>query len=81
MRVIVTVVETVTTEADINIPNGLSEIAIKQYITDLYNSEEIQHCFEICDVKFESISATIVKQQDFTDSISASNELSQTPQL
>jgi hypothetical protein len=81
MLVIVTVVKQVTTEAHINIPNGLSESAIKQHITDLYNSEEIQHCFEICDVKFESISATIVKQQDFTDSISASSKLSQSTQL
>ncbi|MBW4617444.1 MAG: hypothetical protein KME21_30350 [Desmonostoc vinosum HA7617-LM4] len=80
MRVIVTVVETVTNEVHINIPNGLSKFAIKQHITDLYNSEEIQHCFEIADVKFESISATIVRQ-DLTDSISALNELSQIPQL
>ncbi|WP_193199663.1 hypothetical protein [Nostoc sp. MG11] len=80
MLVIVTVIETVTSEAHINIQNGLSEFAIKQHITDLYNSESIQHCFEISDVKFESISATLVRQQDLTDSISASNELSQFPQ-
>jgi hypothetical protein len=73
MLVIVTVVETVTTEAHINIPNGLSKSAIKQHITDLYNSEEIQHCFEISDVKFELISATIVKQENLSSSISTSS--------
>ena len=37
MKVIVTVVD-ITSEAHLSIPDGLSESAIKQHITDLYNS-------------------------------------------
>ncbi len=38
MKVIVTVVDKITREAHLNIPDGLSESALKQHITDLYNS-------------------------------------------
>ncbi len=41
MRVIITVVERITSEAHIDIPDGLDESAIKQYIIDLYNSGEV----------------------------------------
>ena len=62
MKVIVTVVEKITSEAHINIPDGLSESAIKQYIVDRYNSGEILTDLNIYQVDFESISAQIVKQ-------------------
>ncbi|MEH2166618.1 MAG: hypothetical protein V7K41_08090 [Nostoc sp.] len=41
MKVIVIVVDKITSEAHLNIPDGLSESAIKQHITDLYNSGEM----------------------------------------
>ena len=62
MKVIVTVVEKITSEAHINIPDGLSKAAIKQHITNHYNSGEIQADMNIYQVDFESISAEIVKQ-------------------
>ncbi len=61
MKVIVKVVEKVTTEAHIDIPDGLSRDAIKQHITDVYNSGEIQAFFDISDVSFESISAEMLE--------------------
>ncbi|MBE9038760.1 hypothetical protein [aff. Roholtiella sp. LEGE 12411] len=61
MKVIVKVVEKVTTEAHIDIPDGLSRDAIKQHITDVYNSGEIQAFFDISDVNFDSISAEILE--------------------
>ncbi|MBW4565942.1 MAG: hypothetical protein KME32_33655 [Mojavia pulchra JT2-VF2] len=60
MKVIVTVVERITSEAHINIPDGLNESAIKQYITDRYNSGEILTDLNIFQVDFESISARII---------------------
>jgi hypothetical protein len=62
MKVIVTVVEKITSEAHIDIPDGLSKVAIKQHITDRYNSGEMQVDLNIYQVDFESISAKIVKQ-------------------
>ncbi|MCC5604136.1 hypothetical protein [Nostoc favosum] len=57
MKVIVTVVDKITSEAHLNIPDGLSESAIKQHITDLYNSGEMLIDLNIYQVDFESISA------------------------
>ncbi|YAF99005.1 MAG: hypothetical protein AB3A66_28835 (plasmid) [Nodularia sp. CChRGM 3473] len=62
MKVIVQVIEKIHSEAHINIPDGLSQDAIKQHIVDLYNSGEIATDFNIFHVDFESISAHIVKQ-------------------
>jgi len=42
--------------------HGLSKAAIKQHITDRYNSGEMQADLNIYQVDFESISAKIVKQ-------------------
>lgn len=68
MRVIVTVVEKITSEAHLNIPDGLSELAIKQHITDLYNSGEIVTDMNIFQVDFESLSARIIKEHSSTKS-------------
>ena len=62
MKVIVTVVDKITSEAHLNIPDGLSESAIKQHITDLYNSGEMLIDLNIAQVDFESIGARIVKE-------------------
>ncbi|WP_341528487.1 hypothetical protein WKK05_03845 [Nostoc sp. UHCC 0302] len=62
MRVIVTVVEKVLSVTHIDIPDGLSEPAIRQHIVDRYNSGEILTDLNIFQVDFESISAEIVKQ-------------------
>ena len=72
MKVIVTVVDKITSEAHLNIPDGLSESAIKQHITDLYNSGEMLIDLNIAQIEFESISAQIVQGQTDTHSISAS---------
>lgn len=64
MKVIVQVTEKIKSEAHINIPDGLTEEAIKQYIVDRYNSGEIATDFNIFHVDFESISAQIVKRED-----------------
>jgi hypothetical protein len=70
MRVIVTVVEKIISESHIDIPDGLSESAIKQHITDLYNSGEMLIDLNIYQVDFESISARIVKEHSDTKSAS-----------
>ncbi|MCC5633310.1 hypothetical protein LC613_38195 [Nostoc sphaeroides CHAB 2801] len=62
MRVIVTVVEKITSEAHIDIPNGLNQSAIKQHIVDRYNTGEIQTEMNIFQVDFESMSARIVQE-------------------
>jgi hypothetical protein len=62
MRVIVTVVEKITSETHIDIPDGLNEWARKQHIIDLYNSGEILTDMNIYKADFESISAQIVKE-------------------
>jgi hypothetical protein len=72
MKVIVTVVEKITSEAHIDIPDGLSESAIKQHITDLYNSGEMLIDLNIAQVEFESISAQIIPKYSSTNSICTS---------
>jgi hypothetical protein len=62
MKVVVQVVEKIISEAHIQIPDGLTEDAIKQHIVGLYNSGEITPDLNIFQVDFESISATIVQQ-------------------
>lgn len=66
MKVIVTVVDKITSEAHINIPDGLDELAIKQHVTDLYNSGEMLIDLNLCQVDFESISAQIIKEHSST---------------
>ena len=75
MKVIVTVVDKITSEAHLNIPDGMSESAIKQHITDLYNSGEMLIDLNIAQVEFESISAQIVQGQADTNSISSEKEV------
>lgn len=53
-------------EAHIYIPDGLSQDAIKQYITDRYNSGELTPDLNIFQVDFESISAQIVRPSEET---------------
>ncbi|NEU84080.1 hypothetical protein [Nostoc sp. UIC 10630] len=62
MRVIVRVTEKITSEAHINIPDGLSEAGIRQHIVDRYNNGEMLTEMNIFQVDFESISAQVVKQ-------------------
>ncbi|MBE8990546.1 hypothetical protein [Nostoc sp. LEGE 12450] len=70
MKVIVTVVEKITSEAHIDIPDGLSQSAIKQHIVDRYNTGAISTDMNIFQVDFESMSARIVQGQ--SDAKSAS---------
>lgn len=63
MKAIVTVIEKITSEAHINIPDGLSESAIKQHIVDCYNSGKMVTDMNIYQVDFESISAKIIRNQ------------------
>ncbi|MCC5640818.1 hypothetical protein LC593_34340 [Nostoc sp. CHAB 5844] len=63
MRVIVTVVKKLKSEAHIDIPDGLTEETIKQHIVDLYNSEKLQFDINIFQVDFESISTQIIHPQ------------------
>lgn len=63
MKAIITVVEKVTSEAHIEIPDGLSEPEIRQHIVDLYNSGEMHVDLNIYQADFESISAKIIKTQ------------------
>lgn len=62
MRVIVTVVEKITSEAHINIPDGLNQSAIKQHIVNRYNIGGMQTEMNIFQVDFESMSARIVQE-------------------
>jgi hypothetical protein len=59
MKAIVTVVEKITSEAHINIPDSLAVTAIKQHIVDRYNSGEMLALLNIFHVDFESISVHI----------------------
>ncbi|MFW9263417.1 hypothetical protein [Nostoc sp. CALU 546] len=70
MKVIVTVVEKITSEAHLNIPDGLDESVIKQHIVDRYNTGEMSTDMNIFQVDFESMSAQIVLVQ--SDAKSAS---------
>ncbi|QFS52537.1 hypothetical protein [Nostoc sphaeroides] len=72
MKVIVTVVEKIISEAHIDIPDGLNQSAIKQHIIDRYNSGEMLTDMNIFQVDFESISARIVQEQTDINSIYAS---------
>ncbi|MEH1919423.1 hypothetical protein [Nostoc sp.] len=63
MKAIVIVVEKITSEAHLNIPDGLDEYAIKQHIVDRYNTGEMQTEMNIFQVDFESISARIVQKK------------------
>ncbi len=67
MKVRIQVVEKIISEAHIHIPDGLTEAAIRQVITDQYNSGEITPHLNIFQVDFESISATIVHNQNSVD--------------
>jgi hypothetical protein len=69
MKVIVTVVEKITSEAHIDIPDGLNQSAIKQHIVDRYNTGEMVTAMNIFQVDFESISARIVKEHSSTKSV------------
>ncbi|MBD0388625.1 MAG: hypothetical protein ICV54_19510 [Nostoc sp. C3-bin3] len=66
MKAIVTVVEKITSEAHIDIPEGLEQYAIKQHIVDRYNSGEMLTQMNIYHVDFESISAHIGKKSQIT---------------
>lgn len=66
MKVIVTVVDKITSEAHINIPDGLDESAIRQHVTDLYNSGEMLIDLNLYQVDFESISAQIISEHSST---------------
>ncbi len=68
MRVIVTVVEKIISEAHIDIPDGLNQSAIKQHIVDRYNSGEMLTDMNIFQVDFESISARIIKEHSSSKS-------------
>ncbi|MGF2037320.1 MAG: hypothetical protein RMZ43_018700 [Nostoc sp. CmiVER01] len=62
MRVIVTVVEKIISEAHIDIPDGLNKSTIRQHIVDRYNTGEMQTEMNIFQVDFESMSARIVQE-------------------
>ncbi|MBE8970635.1 MAG: hypothetical protein V7K64_05280 [Nostoc sp.] len=62
MKVIVTVVEKIISEAHIDIPDGLNQSAIKQHIVDRYNTGAMSTDMNIFQVDFESISARIVQE-------------------
>jgi hypothetical protein len=68
MKVIVTVIEKITSEAHIDIPDGLNQSAIKQHIVDRYNTGGMSIDMNIFQVDFESISARIVPEQSSTKS-------------
>ncbi|MHC5748663.1 MAG: hypothetical protein ACYTXT_43880 [Nostoc sp.] len=63
MKVIVTVVEKIISEAHIDIPDELNKSAIKQHIVDRYNTGGMQTEMNIFQVDFESISARILQEQ------------------
>ena len=70
MKVIITVVEKISSEAHIDIPDGLNCSAIKQQIVDRYNTGEMSTDMNIFKVDFESISARIVQEHSSTKSAS-----------
>ncbi|MCC5633380.1 hypothetical protein LC613_38580 [Nostoc sphaeroides CHAB 2801] len=72
MKVIVTVVEKIISEAHIDIPDGLNQSAIKQHILDRYNSGEMLTHMNIYQVDFESIGAHIIQGQADTNYLSLS---------
>ena len=66
MKAIVTVVEKISSEAHINIPDGLAELGIKQHVVDHYNSGKMLTDMNIFQVDFESISVHIGKKPQIT---------------
>jgi hypothetical protein len=68
MKVIVTVVETITSEAHVYIPDELTQEAIKQEIVARYNTGQMQTDFNITQVDFVSISAQVVTPTQNSDS-------------
>ncbi|MBD2364661.1 hypothetical protein H6G36_26395 [Anabaena minutissima FACHB-250] len=64
MKIIVQIVEKITSEAHINIPDRLTEESIKQHIIDRYKSGAMQTDLNIFKVDFESISAQIVRPSE-----------------
>ncbi|MEJ1929109.1 hypothetical protein WDZ92_02385 [Nostoc sp. NIES-2111] len=60
MKVIVTVVEQIISEAHVDIPDGLTQEAIRQEIAARYNTGQMQTDFNIAQVDFISISAQIL---------------------
>ncbi|BCL39979.1 hypothetical protein [Nostoc sp. MS1] len=62
MKVIVTVVEQIISEAHVDIPDGLTQEAIRQEIVVRYNTGQMQTDFNIAQVDFVSISAQIITQ-------------------
>ncbi|MBW4455855.1 MAG: hypothetical protein KME55_25910 [Nostoc indistinguendum CM1-VF10] len=70
MRVIVTVVEKITSEAHIDIPDRLNKSTIRQHIVDRYNTGEMQTEMNIFQVDFEFMSARIVQEHSSTKSAS-----------
>jgi hypothetical protein len=71
MRFIVTVVERITSEAHIDLPDGVSQEAIKQEIVARYNSGQMQTDFNIAQVDFISISAQILTTESKESEASA----------
>lgn len=68
MRIIVTVVKKITSEAHIDIPDGLNHSAIKQHIVDRYNNGEMVTDMNIFQVDFESISTRLIPEHSSTKS-------------
>ncbi|MFN6453987.1 MAG: hypothetical protein RM022_017515 [Nostoc sp. EfeVER01] len=66
MKAIVTVVEKISSEAHIDIPEGLAELGIRQHVVDHYNSGEMLALMNIFHVDFESISVHIGKKPQIT---------------
>ncbi|WP_375467206.1 hypothetical protein [uncultured Nostoc sp.] len=66
MKAIVTVVEKISSEAHIDIPEGLAELSIRQHVVDHYNSGEMLPLLNIFHVDFESISVHIGKKLQIT---------------
>ncbi|MBD2255881.1 hypothetical protein [Nostoc parmelioides] len=63
MKIIITVVEQIISEAHVNIPDGLTQEVIKEEIVARYNSGQMATDFNIAQVDFVSISAKILKTE------------------
>ncbi|MEH2118416.1 hypothetical protein [Nostoc sp.] len=66
MKAIVTVVEKISSEAHIDIPDGLAESGIRQQVLDHYNSGKMLALLNIFLFCFESISVHIGKKTKIT---------------
>jgi hypothetical protein len=60
MKVIVTVVEQIISEAHVDIPDGLTQEAIREEIVSRYNTGQMQTDFNIAQIDFVSISAQVL---------------------